>query len=131
MSGKKLLRFYFRAGALNDALDRLILRSACASALSCAEGEKSAGDVLALVRAKAGLCALRARLHVLLSGLRAEERCLLRRYSCSDRGYAALAEGEAAAVRRLVARIMRRGRGFADHAEAAGYVERYYAFLGR
>ncbi len=130
MTSKKILKFYFRAEELNRAVDRLIVRTACASAGGGYGGEHYAERIIALIGAKKKLGCLWAYLNGVMSSFGEEDKLILRGYALGSRGYSGLVREEANAIRRVVVRFMRRAKYLSRHGEGVELIDKYYAFLG-
>ncbi len=128
---KKLLKFYYRADRLNDALDNLIMRAAYSSACSEGGGERCALRIIALIGAKGNLGGLWNYLNSVMATFGADDKRVLKSYAFSARGYSSLPPERAKAVRRVVVRFMRRAKNLPRHAEAVKLVLRYFELLGR
>lgn len=131
MTSKKLLKFYFRAGRLNDALDNLIMRSACASATGGNTVFYYADKIIEIVEAKRKLSELWKYLDGVMSSFNGEDKGILLGYALSRGGYNGLPKGRANAIRRVVVRFMRRAKNLSAYGEAVELVKRYYALTGR
>lgn len=82
MKIKNLLRFYFSAGSLNDALDRLITHLAVSSGLDTYGGcELYAERISAIVADKQKLSELWARLDGVISNMTERDRQTLKAYA--------------------------------------------------
>lgn len=131
MSSKKLLRFYFRAQRINEALDNLIMRTACASADEGKTCESYAEKIISLIESKRKLCELWAYLDGVMETFDGGDKGVLLSYALSRGGYSSLPRDRANFIRRVVVRFMRRAKYLCRHEEAADIVSRYYAMLGR
>ena len=109
LSIKNLMRFYFSAGSLNAALDRLILRLGLAAGndylAGCAAYAERAAKV---VEAKGRLAELWARLDGVICGLTERDRLALNKYAAMRGG----ADGEDKRERhRAAVKFARRAQG--------------------
>lgn len=81
MNYRQLLKFYFRADRLNDALDALALRYAERSADFVASWEYYADNICRITEAKAALGRLWAFLDWAMSTMKDDDRATLEKYS--------------------------------------------------
>lgn len=129
MKTKRLLRFYFRADALEGAIDNLILRSACLSAGGTNSGEYYAGRILSLIAAKDELSELWNYLDGVMQGLGQEDRQTLQYYSALRHGISRLGADRQRAIRRSVIKFKRHARAFDRFAEGIRLVGEYYCLM--
>lgn len=120
MKTKGILRFYFSADSLNEALDNLIMRLACAFD---ADGSKLSERLCRIVGEKCDLERLWAELDDILVSFSKEERAALKGYSSRR---ALRAEGERGRfVKRTVIKFMRRARRLNGFGEEMATLGRY------
>lgn len=131
ITSKKLLKFYFRADRLNDALDNLILRSACSSALGGRPAMYYAERLCMLVEVKGKLAELWGYLDGVMSDFCVEDRAILQGYALGKGGYSRLPRDRANVVRRVVVRFMRRAWNIGSYSAAVRLVSEYFALTGR
>lgn len=129
LKSKRILKFYFCAQRLNDALDNLIVHAACSSGRE--DFWKCADKVISLISAKQQLASLWGYLDGVMQGFDEGDRTILRGYAFSRVGYSGLPRGKANRVRRVVVRFMRRARSLRLYGAGVELVGRYYALLGR
>ena len=123
LSIKNLMRFYFSAGSLNAALDRLILRLGLAAGndylAGCAAYAERAAKV---VEAKGRLAELWARLDGVICGLTERDRLALKKYAAMRGG----ADGEEDAS--LRARVLESFKRLPNGANSAFYQQGALSF---
>lgn len=130
MTSKKLLKFYFCADRLNDALDNLIVHSACASGYGPHSFSHYADRVIELVSAKSSLSELWRYLNGIMLTFSGEDKGVLYGYAFMRGGYSALPPERAKSIRRVVVRFMRRAKGLSRYGEALSVLSKYYALAG-
>lgn len=131
MKSKRLLRFYFCADKLNEALDRLMLAAACGSAENIYNCEVCAERIGGLIEAKYALSALWNYLDGVMKGFGGEDKAVLYGYALSRGGWARLGRERANAVRKVVVRFMRRAKYLSRFSSGAELVDKFYALIGR
>lgn len=131
MKSKRLMKFYFCADRLNEAMDRLILAAACGSANSIYNCEESADRVVALIEAKYMLSGLWSYLDGVMKGFCGEDKAVLYGYAFSRGGWARLGRERGNAIRKVVVRFMRRAKYLERYEEAVRVLDRFYALVGR
>ena len=131
MKSKRLMKFYFCADRLNEAMDRLILAAACGSANSIYNCEESADRVVALIEAKYALSGLWSYLDGVMKGFCGEDKAVLYGYAFSRGGWARLGRERGNAIRKFVVRFMRRAKYLERYEEAVRVLDRFYALVGR
>lgn len=105
---KKLLRFYYSAEGVNDALDGVISRLAFSSWRDPYGGEHSFDEVSRVVEIKAELSGLWAELNGVISAMTERDRQSLERYARLKTGIGALGEGERKELHRVLVKFTRR-----------------------
>jgi len=105
---KKLLRFYYSAESVNEALDGVILRLASSSWCDSFGGEHSFDKVNRVVEVKAELSGLWAELDGIISAMTESDRQSLERYLQLKTGIGALGEEERKELHRVLVKFTRR-----------------------
>ncbi|MCM1438131.1 MAG: hypothetical protein NC131_02810 [Roseburia sp.] len=109
MKIKNLLRFYFSAGSLNDALDSIITRIAISSGSDFYGGGAAYAERISdLIDDKRVLSGLWARLDKVISGMTERDRQTLKRYASLRSGVAADEKRE---IHRAAVKFARRAGG--------------------
>lgn len=129
MKSKRVLRFYFNAGALDKAMDNLILRFACVAAGAEGRGEYYAEKILGIIEAKDALAEFWRYLDGAARGLPCEDVGLLRFYAGLRTGISRLDEQKRKDVKRALIKFTRRARFAGRFAKAEAIVERFYCLL--
>ena len=139
MTSKKLLKFYFGAQRLNDAMDELLLRAACASATG-GDAELCARQLCELIGCKCRLAELWSYLDGVMRRFGGRTMPLARRfgdrqvlldYSRMRCGLSKLSADRKNEVRRVVVRFMRGARSLGRYAEALAVLNKYFVLTGR
>ena len=123
MKCKKLLRFYFNAGALNKSLDNILLNYACGGAERGVES--CACKMFDVIEAKRELGGLNG----VFEKFAAKDIAVLRFYGLSRTGVSRLPEKCRLEIKRLTARFCRRLGGLQSYRVALKLVETYYCLL--
>lgn len=127
MKCKKLLRFYFNAGALNKSLDNILLNYACGGAERGVES--CACKMFDVIEAKRELGGLWGYLNGVFEKFAAKDIAVLRFYGLSRTGVSRLPEKCRLEIKRLTARFCRRLGGLQSYRVALKLVETYYCLL--
>ena len=122
MKTKKILRFYFSAGSLEEAFDNLIISKACAP---FADGLETAERLCGVIGDKIQLERLWAYLDGVVSGLSEEERETLLKYSA--RGTTVKSDDKA--VKRAVIKFIRRAHRLEEFEEDIAVLNKYYCLI--
>ena len=130
MTSKKLLKFYFGAQRLNDAMDELLLRAACASATG-GDAELCARQLCELIGCKCRLAELSSYLDGVMRRFGGGDRQVLLDYSRMRCGLSKLSADRKNEVRRVVVRFMRGARSLGRYAEALAVLNKYFVLTGR
>ena len=131
MKSKRLIKFYFCADKLNEAMDRLILAAACGSANNIYNCEECADKVVGLIEAKYTLSGLWNYLDGVMKGFSGEDKGVLYGYAFSRGGWARLGRERGNAVRKVVVRFMRRAKYLERYSSGAELLDKFYALMGR
>lgn len=127
MKVKRLLKFYFRADAIDNALDNIIYKKAMSSVDYYLDGEEVANEVAKIINYKILLCDLWAYLDGAIKTFDAGDVGVLERYANMRCGIYRLCEIERKRVRRVVVRFTRRiALRLARHSDAVKLVDTYY-----
>lgn len=129
MKSKQLIRFYFSAGAINRALDNLILNEALKSANFLRSGDYYAERVLALIDAKSELGALWNYLDGVMATLKEGEKAVLEFYGGMRTGLSKLTEERAKEVKRVTVKFTRRARRIERFEKGVRLVKKYYCLI--
>lgn len=129
MKSKRLLRFYFNADSLENALDRLIMRYAYKSADGAADGQFYAERILAVIAAKDRLAELWAYLDVVIPALGVENCKALQRYADMRTGINRLSVEERREIKRAVIKLVRHARIIDRFADGIRLVNEYYCLM--
>lgn len=129
MKSKRVLRFYFNAGALNGAIDNLIMRYACLSAGAEGGGEFYAEKILKLIGAKDKLGEFWRYLDEAAEKIPVKDVEILRFYARLRTGISRLSEDMRKDIKRSLIKFTRRAR-FADRfAEAQALIDNFYCII--
>lgn len=129
MKNKRLLRFYFNADGLNEALDRLIFACAFKSAYGQEGGVFYAERIISVITAKNALAGLWQYLDGVMGTLREKDRETLRFYSSMRTGIKCLREEERKNVKRAMIKFIRHARHAERFEEGIRLVNEYYCLL--
>lgn len=126
MKSKQLIRFYFSAGNINEALDNLILDKALKSANYGKSCEYYVERIFALIDAKEELSKLWGYLDTVVSSLSERERSVLRFYGRLRTGLSKLTVSRAKEVKRVTVKFTRHARLIDRYGEGVRLVKKYY-----
>ena len=126
MKSKQLIRFYFSAGKVNEALDHLILDNALKSANYGKSCEYYAERILALIEAKAELSAFWNYLNGVVAPFTPRERAVLKFYGKLRTGLSKLTPKQAKEVKRVTVKFTRHARLIGRYGEGVRLVKKYY-----
>lgn len=129
MKSKRLLRFYYSADGLDEALDRLILNCALKSAEGEGSGAHYADRILKIIEAKDRLSELWNYLDFVINGLKIRDREVLRNYAAMRTGIKLLPEAEQRGVKRAVIKFTRHFRRVERFSEGIRLVNEYYCLF--
>ncbi len=129
MNRKRILRFYFRADALNALMDNIILAYALRSAEGTLRGEYYAGRISEFIGAKVELSSLWNYLDGVISAMREEEVETLKFYALTRKGINGLDEDVRRRVKRSVIKFTRRARGLERFRCGIRLVGEYYCMF--
>lgn len=125
---KKILRFYYSAGSLNDALDMIIERVALNS-WKDGEGECFC-KVSAVIEVKGELKDFWARLDKVMTSLKEGDLNTLKRYARMRRGISKLSVGDRREIHRALVKFGRRAQKLLENSDRAiKCVYAYYALI--
>ncbi len=105
---KKLLRFYYSAEGVNEALDGVILRLAISSWRDAYGVEHSFEEISRVLEVKAELTSLWAELNAVISAMTEIDGRSLEAYANLRTGIGALEEGERRELHRALVKFKRR-----------------------
>lgn len=105
---KRVLRFYFSAASLNDALDGIITRFAATSWKEFAGGEHTFDKVCTVIEVKEELEVLWARLNKVMEKLPQADLLALKQYASLRTGVTALSEDERRRIHSALVKFRRR-----------------------
>jgi len=127
---KRILKFYFCAEELENALDHLIYKHALSSGEHTYNGERVAEKILKLTESKSLLGELWAFLDGVIKRFDRQSVAVLYKYAMMRYGINRLCDSERKFLRRVVVRFTRRiaGRLF-RYARGIGLVDDYYCLL--
>lgn len=127
---KRLLKFYFRADAIDDALDNVIYKQAISSADYFSDGVKVANKIAKIIEYKILLGDLWAYLDGAVKTFETSDVSVLEKYANMRCGIYRLCENERKRVRRVVVRFTRRiTLRLSRHADAVRLVDTYYCLM--
>lgn len=129
IKSKRLLRFYFNADGLENALNNLIVTYACRSADSARDGEYWAERIILLIEAKKSLSALWSYLDKVISPFKDEEVETLKEYALLHCGTSALDDKRRREIKRVLIKFVRHVRLLEKFAEGVRLVGEYYCLL--
>lgn len=127
MKCKRLLRFYFNAGALNKSLDNIILKYACGGeergVESCAQ------KMLDLIEVKRELGGLWGYLNGVIKNFGGRDMRVLKYYGLSRTGVSKLPDGCRLEIKRVTTRFCRKLRGLCAYEKSLKLVDAYFCLL--
>ena len=125
---KKILRFYYSAGSLNDALDKII---ECVALNSWKDGEGVCFcKVSEVIEVKGELKEFWARLDKVMTSLKEGDINTLKRYARMRRGTSLLSEEDRREIHRALVKFGRRAQSLlTDCDRAIKCVYAYYALI--
>ena len=127
---KRVLRFYFSAGSLNDALDGIITRLAATSWQDIYGGEHTFDRVNRIIAVKEELKSFWARLNGVMEKLPQKDVIALKLYSSLRTGVTALAEGERRQIHSALVKFRRKvGNVISSGGKGYECICAYYALL--
>lgn len=129
MKSKQLIKFYFSAESINEALDNLILDKALKSANYGRSCEYYAERIFALIDAKEELSRLWGYLDGVVSSLTERERSVLRYYGRLRTGLSGLTLARAKEVKRVTVKFTRHARLIGRYGEGVRLVKKYYCLM--
>ncbi|MGN0806044.1 MAG: hypothetical protein ACI4MC_03315 [Candidatus Coproplasma sp.] len=127
---KRILRFYFSAGSLNDALDGIISRLAATSWQDMCGGEHTFDKVNTVIGIKKELKSFWARLDKVMEKLPKADLSALKRYASLRTGVSTLDEGERRRIHSALVKFRRRANTVLSSGKK-GYecICEYYALI--
>lgn len=130
LNSKKILRFYFSADNLNDAMNNLIDKYAYGSVDNTHGCEYYADKVIELINKKDKLSLLWGYINGVMQGFSDYDASVLLAYSSMRVGISKLSKDVQKEIRRVVIRFSRKAeRGIARFDDAVRIVNEYYHIM--
>lgn len=129
MKSKQLIRFYFSASRINQALDNLILYSALKQTDYIRGGEYCAERVCKIIEDKSHLGNLWGYLDGVISSFTVRERAVLKFYAKLRVGLKRLPRQSAKEVKRVVVKFTRHARSVYSYGEGLARLSKYYCLM--
>ena len=131
MKSKQLIRFYFSAEFLNEALDNLILADAVKSANYQKSGEYYFERISKVIEAKSRLSELWKYLDGIISRFNGHDKAVLKYYALLRTGVSRLNTESVKEIKRVTVRFTRRARYIERFGEGVELVKKYYCLMGK
>lgn len=131
MNSKRVLRFYFAADKLNEAMDNLIERFAIASREEYALCKNTSSKICSIIDEKNELAVLWGYLNGIMQLFNENDRELLRGYALRRTGISKLAPEVKRNIRRVLVKFTRKAECRIErYAEGIRLVDAYYCLCG-
>lgn len=129
INSKRLMRFYFKAEELENALDNLILNWALRSAEGVRGGDYYAERIIGIIEAKERLCELWQYLDSVMTTLTSGDRQALEEYANMRCGVRKLDDAQRLAIKRAQIKFLRHARAIGRFSDGVRLVGEYYCLM--
>lgn len=129
IKSKRLLRFYFNADGLDNAIDNLIVTYACRSSDCTKSGSFWVKRIASLIEAKDALGLLWSYLDGVVSPFKANEIETLKSYAFLRCGIRRVDDAKRREIKRVLIKFARHARALDRFAEGVRLVGEYYCLI--
>jgi hypothetical protein len=131
MNSKRVLKFYFAADMLNDAMDNLIEKLAINSREEYALCRDCASRICLIIEEKSELGILWGYLNGIIETFGKEDKDILKKYALRRTGISKLPKETKRDIHRVVTRFSRKAESrIENYAEGMRLVDAYYCLCG-